>query len=97
MRLGCPAALVHLQALLVAAALAAAPAAAAGGVRAFSVAVNAAGLPLLTPSNYTSRGRAIYYEIPVGPVRGTVAFFHGCAHDASDSWPRSACPECDGA
>lgn len=88
-------------ALSVAVLLAAAGTAAAitgGGVTAMSMrgpVLNALGQPLLTPSNYSVLGRAVYYEIPVRPV-AVLAFFHGCAHDASDMWPRAACPECDG-
>ncbi|KAL4444232.1 hypothetical protein ABPG75_011969 [Micractinium tetrahymenae] len=76
---------------------AAAATAAAGRVQAFSVAVNAAGQPLLTPTVATLSGRQVLYEIPVGPVRGTLAFFHGCAHNATASWPQQvACPACNG-
>jgi hypothetical protein len=79
----------------------AAPAAAvlnSGGVTAMSLrgpVLNALGQPLLTPSNFIQLGRAVYYEVPVRPV-ATLAFFHGCAHDASDFWPRAACSDCDG-
>ena len=90
----------RLALLLVAAAAcpATASAAAAGRVQAFSIAVNAAGQPLLTPTLATLSGRQVLYEIPVGPVRGTLAFFHGCAHNATASWPQqAACPACIGA
>lgn len=74
---------------------------AAGGVAAAALesplAVNAAGAQLLTPIKYMAMGRAVFYEVPQPPVRGVVAFFHGCAHDASDLWPRERCAECDGA
>ncbi|KAI7838591.1 hypothetical protein COHA_007662 [Chlorella ohadii] len=86
-------------ALLLAAATA--PAAAvlnSGGVTAMSLrgpVLNALGQPLLTPSNFTMLGRAVYYEIPVRPV-AVLALFHGCAHDSSDFWPRAACADCDG-
>lgn len=69
-----------------------------GGVTAMSLrgpVLNALGQPLLTPSNYSALGRAVFYEIPVRPV-ATLALFHGCAHDASDFWPRAACAACDG-
>ncbi|PSC75811.1 hypothetical protein C2E20_1340 [Micractinium conductrix] len=73
---------------------------AAGGVAAAALesplAVNAAGAQLLTPIKYMAMGRAVFYEVPQPPVRGVVAFFHGCAHDASDLWPRERCAECDG-
>lgn len=73
-------------------------AAAAGRVQDFSVAVNAASQPLLTPTVATLSGRQVLYEVPVGPVHGTLAFFHGCAHNATASWPRqAACPACNGA
>lgn len=86
-------------ALLLAAATA--PAAAvlnSGGVTAMSLrgpVLNALGQPLLTPSNFTMLGRAVYYEIPVRPV-AVLALFHGCAHDSNDFWPRAACADCDG-
>ena len=82
-------------AALLAACLAAAAAAAPVG----DGAVNAYGQPLLTPSTFTMRGRQVFYEIPAAPILGVLAMMHGCAHDASDFWPRdaSACPECDGA
>ncbi|EFN56835.1 hypothetical protein CHLNCDRAFT_51615 [Chlorella variabilis] len=81
-------------AALLAACLAAAAAAAPVG----DGAVNAYGQPLLTPSTFTMRGRQVFYEIPAAPILGVLAMMHGCAHDASDFWPRdaSACPECDG-
>lgn len=61
----------------------------------FDNTINARGQPLLTPSNYKMYGRDVYYEIPVNPI-GVLAMMHGCAHDASDFWPRVSCPECDG-
>lgn len=77
-----------------------AAAAAAGSVTAAAAlgpTLNALGQPLLTPSKFTMLSRAVYYEVPERPV-GTLVFLHGCAHDASDGWPRSdACAECDGA
>lgn len=39
--------------------------------------LNSEGLPLLTPSSYVERGRAVYWERPAGAVVGTLALFHG--------------------
>lgn len=58
--------------------------------------LNAAGLPLLMPSNRSTRGRRWYYEIPRDPV-GTLVMLHRCGRNAEDSWPPSrVCPQCIG-
>ncbi|KAL4434491.1 hypothetical protein ABPG75_000932 [Micractinium tetrahymenae] len=58
--------------------------------------LNAAGLPLLMPTNRSTSGRRWYYEIPRDPV-GTVVMLHRCGRNAEDSWPPSrVCPQCIG-
>lgn len=39
--------------------------------------LNSEGLPLLTPTSFVDRGRAVYWERPAGKVTGTLALFHG--------------------
>lgn len=46
-------------------------------LRAGDSGLNAQGLPLLTPTSYVERGRAVYWERPAGKVLGTLALFHG--------------------
>lgn len=58
--------------------------------------LNAAGLPLLMPTNRSTKGRRWYYEIPRNPV-GTLVMLHRCGRNAEDSWPPSrVCPQCIG-
>lgn len=58
--------------------------------------LNAAGLPLLMPTNRSTGGRRWYYEIPREPV-GTLVVLHRCGRNAEDSWPPSrVCPQCIG-
>lgn len=40
-------------------------------------ALNAQGLPLLMPTNYTQLGRAVLFELPAGKPRSVLALFHG--------------------
>ena len=52
--------------------------------------------PCLSPCCACARRLLLTPQIPANPV-GTVYISHGCAHAASNYWPKSAdCPECEG-
>ncbi|EFN51328.1 hypothetical protein CHLNCDRAFT_55184 [Chlorella variabilis] len=58
--------------------------------------LNAAGLPLMTPTSASAANHTYYFEIPIDPV-GLLVMLHRCGRSAEDFWPPSgACPECIG-